>query len=65
MLDESQVQIEHTAVDTAKETLGFLTNPVEESKAALETMQNKADKCVARAKEDTLSRRELWFLLDK
>ena len=46
----SQVQIEHAAVDTAKETLGVWKIPVGESKAVLETMQNKADKWIARAK---------------
>ena len=65
MLDGSQVQIEHAAVDTAKETLGVWTSPVRDSKAALETMQNKADKWISRAKEGTLSRRDVWFLLDR
>ena len=35
MPDISQVQIEHSAVDTSKETLGVWTNPVGDSKAAL------------------------------
>ena len=65
MPDGSQVQIEHAAVDTAKETLGFWTSPVGDSKAALETIQNKADKCIVRVKEGTLSRRDVWFLLDR
>ena len=38
MPDISQVQIEHAAVGTAKETLGFFTRPVGNSKAAIETM---------------------------
>ena len=46
--DVSQVHIKHDAVDTAKETLGVWTSPVGDPKAALETMQNKADKWIAR-----------------
>ena len=65
MPDGSQVHIEHAAVDTEKETLGVWTRPVGDSKAALETMQNKADEWIARAKEVTLSRRDVWFLLDR
>ena len=63
--DGSQVQIEHYAVDTEKETLGVWKNPVGYSKAALETMQNNADECIARAKEGNLSRRDVWLLLDR
>ena len=62
--DGSQVQIEHTAVYTAKRTLGVWTSPVGDSKATLETMQNKVEKWIAGAKEVALSRRDLWFLLD-
>ena len=50
MPDVSQVQIEHASVDTAKKELGVCTSPVGDSKAALETMKNKADKWIARAK---------------
>ena len=38
MSDESQVQIEHAAVDTAKEALEVWTIPVGDSKDDLETM---------------------------
>ena len=58
------MQIEHAAVDTAKETLGILTSPVGDSKSALETMQNTVEEWIARAKEGTLSRSDVWFLLD-
>ena len=34
----SQLQIEHAAVDTAREALGFCKSPVGDSKYALETM---------------------------
>ena len=54
MPDGSQVQIEHAEVDTAKKTLGVLTNSVGDSKAALDTMQNKADGWIDREKEGTL-----------
>ena len=64
MPDGSQVQIEHTALDTSKETLGFWTSPVGDSKAALETMQNKADEWIARVKEGNLSRSDVWLLLN-
>ena len=57
--DGFQVQIEHSAVDTAKVTLGVWTSPVGDSKAALETMKNKADEWIARAKEGTLSIRDV------
>ena len=63
--DVSQVQIEPAAVDTAKETLVVWTSHVGDSKAVLETMQNKLDEWIARAKEGTLSRRNVWFLLDR
>ena len=63
MADRSQVHIEHATVDTSKETLGVCKSPVGDSKAALETMQNKADELIARAKEVTLSRRDVLFLL--
>ena len=65
MPDGSQVQIEHTALDTSKETLGFWTSPVGESKSDIETMQNNADEWIDRAKDGTLSRRNMWFLLDR
>ena len=65
MPDGSQVQIEHAAVDTAKETLGVWKSPVGDSKAALEMMKNKADEWIAREKEVTLSRQDVWFLLDR
>ena len=65
MLYGSQVQIEHAAVYTAKETLEVFTSPVVDSKADPETMQNKADEWIARAKEGTLPRRDVWFLLDR
>ena len=54
MPDGSQVQIENNAVDTAKEKLRVWTSTVGHSKDALETMQNKADEWIARAKEGTL-----------
>ena len=63
--DGSQVQIEHAAVDTAKKTLGVWTSPVGDFKTALETMQNKANEWIARSKEGILSRRDVWFLLDR
>ena len=61
----SQVQTEHAAVDTAKETLGVWTSTVGDSKDALERMQNKADEWIAGAKEITPSRRGVWFLLNR
>ena len=48
--DGSQVQIGHLALDKAKETLGVFTSPIGDSKAALETMQNKPDEWIAREK---------------
>ena len=65
MSDLSQAQIEHSAVDTAKETLGLFSSHVGDSRASLDTMKNKADEWIARAKEVTLSRRDVWFLLDR
>ena len=61
----SQVLIEYAAVDTAKETLEICTSTVGDSKPALETMKNKAYKWIHRAKEGTLSRHVVWFLLDR
>ena len=50
MTDGSQVHIEYAAEDTAKKTLGVWTIAVGDSKSDLETIQNKADKWIARAK---------------
>ena len=50
MPDGSQVQIEHAAVDMAKEILGVWTSPVGDSKDALERMKDKAYEWIARAK---------------
>ena len=63
--DGSQVQIEHAAVDTSKETLGVWKIPIGDSKASLETIQNKADEWIARANEGTLSRLYVWLLFDR
>ena len=63
--DGSQVQIEHAAEDTAKEKMGVCTSPVGDSKADLDMMQNKADEWIYRAKEGTLSRRDVWLLFNR
>ena len=52
-------------MDTTKETLGVWTSPVGDPKYALDTMQNKADKWIARANEGTLSRLYVWLLFDR
>ena len=61
----SQVQIENAAVHTVNDTLRVWTSPVGDPKADLETMQNKAEKWIASANEGTLSRCDVWFLLDR
>ena len=65
MPDGSQVQIEDAVMDTEKETLGDWTSPVGDSKTALYMMQNKKDEWISRTKEVTLSRSDVWFLLDR
>ena len=65
MTNGSQVHIKDAALDTAKQTLGVWTSYVGYSKVALETMQNDMDKWISRTKEGTLSRRNMWFLVDR
>ena len=64
MPDGSMVPIKHLSVDEARETLGVFTCPSGKAKEQIKAMQTKAQKWLDRAKEGTLKRRDVWFLLD-
>ena len=69
MLDGSFVEIEHCAVNTAKETLGVWTCPSGDATTTLkkmeEKMEEKAQGWVDKAIEGKMMRRDIWFLVDR
>ena len=60
----SLVDIDHLSVDIAKETLGVFTCPSGDASAQFLSMLQKGQKCIDRAVESHLQRRDIWFLLD-
>ena len=58
------LEIEHLSVDTSRETLGVWSCPSGSASTALSEMQSKAQKLIDRAKEGSMMRRDIWFLLD-
>jgi hypothetical protein len=65
MPDGSLAPIDHLPVDTPKETLGVWTCPTGDPAGSLTAMREKAQNWLDRAKEGNLTRRDIWFLLDK
>ena len=64
MPDGTMVEIEHLSVDTSKETLGVWSCPSGSASTALTEMKSKAQEWIDRAKEGSMMRRDIWFLLD-
>jgi hypothetical protein len=62
--DGTQEEIEHLRVSTAKKTLGVYSAPNGEAKGAIVAMKERAQGWVVRAKEGSLRRRDIWFLMD-
>lgn len=64
MPDGSTSRIDHLSVGTSRETLGVWTAPNGNPNGALVAMQDKAQEWVDKAKEGSLRRRDVCFLLD-
>jgi len=74
MPDGSTAPIEHLGLDEGKKTLGVITCPSgklrprraneKEPNNQIDAMQDKAQEWVDRAKEGSLRRRDVWFLMD-
>ena len=62
--DGSEAEIEHLAVDVAKETLGVWTCPSGDASAQFRSMKEKGQKWIDRARESHLQQRDIWFLLE-
>jgi hypothetical protein len=65
MADGSLVEIEHLPVNRAVKTLGSMTCPSGSNMAALQHMQTQGQEWVDRVKSGKLSRRNVWFMLDR
>ena len=63
MPDGTMERIEHVPVDESRETLGVWSSPSGNNKAALQSMQTKAQEWLDRAKEGRMMRRDIWFLV--
>ena len=63
--DNTLAPIEHRGVDSASKTLGAMTCPSGSSLAAMERMRTIAQEWIDKVKNGELSRRELWFLLER
>ena len=63
--DGSFAGIEHLPVDEPKKTLGVFTCPTGNAAGALQSIRDKAQDWVDRAKEGHITRRDVWFLTDK
>ena len=64
MPDGTEASIEHLSASKSKKTLGVFTCPTGDFSKQLKSMQEKTQDWIDRAKEGTLSRRDVWFLLD-
>ena len=65
MPNGTMVPIDHYGVDEGKETLGVYTCPSGKAKPQLDSMREKGQEWVDRAKEGgSLRRRDVWFLMD-
>ena len=63
--DGGHTLIDHLPVDEAKKTLGVFTCPTGDATGALEYIKEKVQDWVDRAKEGHITRRDVWFLVDK
>ena len=62
--DGTMAPKEHLLVAKGKKTLGFFTCPPGCARAQLESMQEKAQEWIDRAKEGKLRQQDVWFLFD-
>ena len=65
MADGSAGNIQHLGINEAIKTLGSMTCPSGSSKGALEYMQKKGMAWKDMIKAGNLSRRNVWFMMDK
>ncbi len=65
LADGSLVEIEHLPVSSAIKTLGSMTCPTGSSAAALGCMQQQGQEWADRVKSGKLSRRNVWFMMDR
>ena len=63
--DDTLASVEHLGVECASKTLGAMTAPSGSPTAALTRISEKAQLWVDTAKNAQLSRRNLWFLVDR
>ena len=64
MPDGEECRIDHLSVGTSKETLGVWTAPNGNPQGAIVAMREKAQEWVDKAREGSLRKRDVWFLLD-
>ena len=64
MLDGSFAAIDHVPVTRARKTLGVWSSPDGNAVETLVKMKEKGQEWIDQAKEGTLRRRDVWFLLD-
>jgi hypothetical protein len=62
--DDTVVPITHLGVNDASKTLGSMTCPSGDTRAALARIQDKAQEWIDKVKNAGLSRRNMWFLLE-
>ncbi len=65
LADDSKILIEHLPVTTPSKTLGQMTCPTGCNQGAIQQMNDKANKWIAKARGCKLHHCNLWFLLDK
>jgi len=65
LADGSLAEIEHLPVESAIKTLGSITCPTGSSASALGRMQQQGQEWADRIKSGKLSRRNMWFMMDR
>ena len=63
--NDTLVPITHLGVNDASKTLGSMTCPSGKAEAAIDRIQEKAQTWIDDAKNAKLSRRDIWFLVDR
>jgi hypothetical protein len=64
MADETLAEIDHLPCSMTIKTLGLMTCPTGSSDAALDRMRLQGQEWVDRVLASTLSRRNVWFMVD-
>ena len=65
LVDGRLAEIEHLPVESAIKTLGSMTCPTGSSASALGRMQQQGQEWADRVKSGKLSRRNMWFMMDR